>query len=112
MPPKAECIPTRSPSDSALLGLGEEFLRRNAEILRLGSSKDLSDQLIVRLLSATKRQRDLLRQIAALPVASIEGWRGKFRCSIASRGPAEAADLPEIELCRRVMDEFCEGSPS
>ena len=105
----ATCIRITDPSDSALLGLCEEFLRRNVEILRLGTSKDLSDTLIVRLLSATKRQRDLLRQIAELPVASIDGWRGKFLCAIAALGPEEAADQPEIEVCRRVMREFCCG---
>lgn len=106
MPPKAACIPTTDPSDSALIALCNEFLRRNVEIPNLGSTKELSDRLFIRLARATLSQRALLADIAALPVSSLEGWRNRFKVAVTCSGPFEISESQDVQHARATMVGF------
>ena len=111
MPPKAACIPTTDPSDSALIALCNEFLRRNVEILNLGSTKELSDRLFIRLARATLSQRALLADIAALPVSSLEGWRNWFKVAVAVLGAFRDFREPGCPARPRHNGRLCLADP-
>jgi hypothetical protein len=98
-----------SASDAALIELCDEFLRRNEEMLRLSKSFAHCDQLFIRLTSSILKTRDLLQQIEDTPVATIAGWKAKFRVSIAALGDQAGDDL-DVGFARATMREFVWGA--